>query len=62
MKSEGNPPTAALRSWRASIIRKKLDRVGRVWAADRATAEKMAVEEFHLDEHERQRLLIEEVR
>ena len=62
MRSEDNPPKAALRPWRASIIRKKLDRIGRVWAADRQTAEKVAIEEFHLDEHERSRLLIEEVR
>jgi hypothetical protein len=62
MDSKSNPPTAALRPWRASIFRKRLDRMGRVWAADRVTAEKVAVEEFHLDEHERKRLLIEEVR
>ena len=62
MKAEGTTPRAALRPWRASVIRRKLDRVGRVWAVDRATAEKVAVEEFQLDEHERKLLLIEEVR
>ena len=59
---EDDTPKAALRPWRASIIRKKLDRIGRVWVADPATAEKVAIEEFHLDEHERKRLSVEEVR
>lgn len=62
MDSKSNPPSAALRLWRASIIRKKLDRIGRVWAADRATAEKVAIQEFKLDDEERKRLLIEQVR
>jgi hypothetical protein len=62
MKSEGNPPAAALRPWRASIIRKRLGRVGRVYAVDRATAEAVAIEEFKLDDQERKRLVIEEVR
>jgi hypothetical protein len=62
MRSEDNTPKAALRSWRASIIRKRFGRLGRVYAADRATAEAVAIEEFRLDEHERKRLLIEEVR
>jgi hypothetical protein len=62
MKSEGNPPTVALRPWRASIFRKRLRRLGRVWASDRETAENVAINEFHLDDNERKRLLIEEVR
>ena len=62
MDSKSNPPTAALRTWRASIIRKKLNRIGRVYATERATAEAVAVKEFGVDEHERPRLLIEEVR
>ena len=63
MRSEDNPPPpASLRTWRASIFRKRLGRLGRVYAADRATAEAAAIEEFHLNDHERKRLLIEEVR
>jgi len=62
VRSEDNPPKAALRTWRASIFRKRLGRLGRVYAADRATAEAVAIEEFHLNDHERKRLLIEEVR
>jgi len=62
MDSKSNPPAAALKTWRASIFRKKLGRLGRVYAADRATAEAVAIEEFHLTENERSRLLIEEVR
>jgi len=62
MKSEGNPPTVALRPWRASIVRKRLGRLGHVYAVDRATAEAVAIEEFKLDDQERKRLVIEEVR
>jgi hypothetical protein len=61
MRSEDNTPKTALRPWRASIIRKRLGRLGRVWAADRDTAEVMAIQEFRLGEHERKRLLVEEV-
>ena len=46
----------------ASTIPSKLNRLGRVYAGDRAMAEKLAVEEFKLNEQERKRLLIEEVR
>ena len=62
MRAKDTTPKAALKTWRASIIRKRLGRLGRVYAADRATAETVAIEEFKLDEHERKRLLIEEVR
>jgi hypothetical protein len=51
-----------VRTWRASIFRKRLGHLGRVYATDRATAEAVAIEEFHLNDHERKRLLIEEVR
>jgi len=61
MDSKRNPPADALRTWRASIIRKKLGRLGRVYAADRATAEAVAAQEFKLNDEERKRLLIEEV-
>jgi hypothetical protein len=61
MKSENTTPKAALTPWRASIFRKKLDRLGRVYAPDRTTAEAVAIEEFHLTENERRRLLIEPV-
>lgn len=62
MKSEGTTPAAALKTWRASVVRKRLGGLGRVWAADRATAEAVAVKEFGLDDEQRKRLLIEEVR
>jgi hypothetical protein len=62
MNSRNNPPTAALKPWRASIFRKRLRRLGRICAVDRATAENVAVEEFRLSENERSRLLIEKVR
>ena len=51
----------ALRSWRISVFRKRLERLGRVAAPDQAAAEAAAVDEFRLQDHERKRLLIEEV-
>jgi hypothetical protein len=62
MRSEDTTPKAAQRTWRASIIRKRLGRLGRVYAGNRATAEAVAVKEFKLTDEERKRLLIEEVR
>jgi hypothetical protein len=61
MKGKDTTPAAALTPWRASIFRKKLERLGRVYASDRASAEAVAMEEFHLTENERSRLLIEPV-
>jgi hypothetical protein len=57
-KSE--PAGPALRSWRASVIRKRLEHLGRVWAPDKAAAEAAAVAEFGLSDHERQRLIVQE--
>ena len=62
MKSVGTTPAAALKTWRASVIRQRVGRLGRVWAADRAIAEAVAVKEFGLDDEQRKRLLIEEVK
>ena len=58
------PPGAKVqrRNWRIALIRKKLDRLGRVAAADRDAAEAAAVAEFKLTDEQRKRLLIEEVR
>jgi hypothetical protein len=55
------PPGAKMqrRNWRIALIRKRLDRLGRVVAADREAA---AVAEFGLTDEQRKRLLIEEVR
>jgi hypothetical protein len=61
MHSEYPTPKAAMKTWRASIIRAKLNRLGRVYAADRVTAEKVAAEEFKLDDEQRKRLIVEEV-
>jgi hypothetical protein len=43
------------------LIKRKLERVGRAHAVDKASAETMAITEFKLKDHERARLLIEEV-
>jgi len=58
------PPGAQVqrRNWRIALIRKKLDRLGRVAAADRDAAEAAAVAEFKLTDEQRKRLLIEEER
>jgi hypothetical protein len=58
---KSQPAVAALRSWRVSVIRKRLERLGRVAAPDEAAAEAAAVAEFGLQDHERKRLLVEEV-
>ena len=42
-----------LRDWWVAIIRKELERLGRVTAADREAAEATAVEEFALTDHQR---------
>jgi hypothetical protein len=55
------PPGAVVRDWRVAIIRKKLERLGRVAAADREAAEAAAIEQFGLTDHERKRLIVEEV-
>jgi hypothetical protein len=52
---------AALRQWRVSVFRKRLERLGRVAAPDEAAAEAAAVAEFGLKHHEPKRLLVEEV-
>jgi hypothetical protein len=52
-------PAAEVRDWRVSIVRKKLERLGRVAAADREAAETAAIEEFKLNDEQRKRLLIE---
>jgi hypothetical protein len=59
MRTRDTTPTAALKTWRASIIRKKFGWLGRVYASDRTTTERMAVQEFKLNDDERKGLLIE---
>ena len=52
---------AELRQWRVSVFRKRLDRLGRVAAPNRAAAEDAAIVEFGVKDHERKRLFVEEV-
>jgi hypothetical protein len=54
-------PAVKARQWRASLIRKRIERLGRVAAADRDAAEAAAVEEFKLNDQQRKRLVIEPV-
>jgi hypothetical protein len=49
------------RTWRVSLIKKKMEYVGRVQALDKASAELVAATEFALNDHQRTRLFIEEV-
>jgi hypothetical protein len=58
-KSE--PAAPAVRTWRVSVIRKRLERLGRVTGPDQQAAEAAALAEFHLKDHEAKRLLVEEV-
>jgi hypothetical protein len=44
-----------------SLIKKKMEYVGRVQATDKASAELASAKEFELTDHQRSRLLIEEV-
>jgi len=60
-KTPAPPPAAKVREWCASIIRKRMEALGRVAAADREAAEAAAVEEFHLNDWQRKRLVLQEV-
>jgi hypothetical protein len=55
------PPAAKVRDWRVSLIRKKLEHLGRVAAADREAAEAAAVEEFKLNDEQLRRVIVQEV-
>jgi hypothetical protein len=46
--------------WRVSIIRKKLEYLGRVEAIDKASAALVAASEFKLRDHQVDRLVIDE--
>jgi hypothetical protein len=48
------------RTWRASIIRRRQEFLGYVRAPDRETAERVAAEQFGLDEEQRKRLALQE--
>ncbi len=49
-----------MRSWRASLIRKRGAYLGDVAAPDREAAEAAAVQEFKLTAEQRKRLVVEE--
>jgi hypothetical protein len=61
MPAKPAPQPPRPRTWRVSIFRKRLEYIGRVQAADKENAESAAAVEFALKDHERTRLLIEEV-
>jgi hypothetical protein len=48
------------RVWRASLIRKRTEFLGRVEAPDRNAAEAAAVEKFKLNDEQRKRLVLQE--
>jgi hypothetical protein len=52
------PTAAKLRSWRASIIRKRAQRLGVTDAADEEAAAAAAIPDFGLTEEQRRRLII----
>jgi hypothetical protein len=49
-----------IRTWRAWLIRKRTEYLGRVKAPDRETAEVAAVEKFKLNDEQRRRLVLRE--
>jgi hypothetical protein len=61
MPSKRVPQPSKPRTWRVSLIKKKMEYVGRVQAVDKASAELTAAAEFELDDHQRTRLFVEEV-
>jgi hypothetical protein len=48
------------RMWRVSVIKKRLEYIGRVRATDKADAAAVAAAEFGLKDHEVNRLVIDE--
>ena len=61
MPTKRVPKTPQPRTWRVSLIKKKMEYVGRVQAVDKASAGLVAATEFQLNDHQRTRLFIEEV-
>jgi len=60
MPSTKSKRSTASREWRVSVIKKKLEYVGTVVAADKANAEAQAVAEFELSDHLRRRQILDE--
>jgi hypothetical protein len=58
--SSDNPKAAASRSWRASLIRNKLQVLGDVDALSREAAEAAAMRTFNLNPEQRSRLVVQE--
>lgn len=61
MSTKRVPQSPKPGTWRVSLIKKKMEYVGRVQATDKASAELASAKEFELTDHQRSRLLIEEV-
>jgi hypothetical protein len=53
-------PVSPVRSWRASLIRKRSQVLGDVDAPSREAAEAAAVRAFNLNEQQRSRLVVQE--
>jgi hypothetical protein len=49
------------RTWRASLIKDHQEFLGFVRAPDRRSAEAAAIEQFHLNDEQRKRLLVHEL-
>ena len=54
------PTAVKLRSWRASLIRKRAQYLGAVDAPNEKAAEAVAVAEFNLSDEQRRRLVVQE--
>jgi hypothetical protein len=55
-----SPTKPEIRTWRAWLIRKRTEYLGRVEVPDRETAEVAAVEKFKLNDEQRKRLVLRE--
>jgi hypothetical protein len=60
MKSVSSP-AGKLRDWRVSIIRKRLENLGRVSAPNREAAQAAAAEQFKLSDEQLRRVIVQEV-
>ena len=52
------PKAEKLRSWRASLMRSRAQRLGIVYASDEKSAEAKAIAEFKIGAEQRRRLIV----
>jgi hypothetical protein len=60
MPTTKKPPKESIRSWRVSLLSQRAHYLGDVQATDERQAEAAAVTEFHLDDEQGKRLVVQE--